>query len=136
MLELTEEFFRAVWSGVAEEICGYGGSALITVLCMAAAGGILAGIFIDARCAVLYAVTGNHAKTLGSLYIREEKGYLLVKVPDKLLERSDSIYYTMQISPAFTKRHYMEELFLELPGGRRKVAVKRKVRFKCGVVNG
>ena len=95
---------------------------------------IIPGIYIESRCAKLYAVLEkNQKKLLGNLYIREQKGKLFVMVPKKLLEKSESIYYTLGMSDGFAGRHYMEELFLELPSGRKRVAVKKQVSFKCGL---
>ncbi len=134
MYEVIKEFACAVQSSVREELLRMGGSVGISLLCMVAFFCIILGIYIESRCAKLYAVLEkNQKKLLGNLYIREQKGKLFVMVPKKLLEKSESIYYTLGMSDGFAGRHYMEELFLELPSGRKRVAVKKQVSFKCGL---
>lgn len=123
-----------MWSSVWEEVLHMGGSKGIILLCLMAFFCIIFGICIENRCVKLYQVLENNQKNmLGNLYIKEQNGRLFVTVPGKLLEKSESVNYALGIPEGFAKKHYMEELFLELPSGRKRVAVKKQVSFKCGL---
>lgn len=134
MYEVIKEFVCAVWSSVWEEVLYMGGGIGISLLCLAAFFCVILGICMENRCVKLYQVLGkNQKKMLGNLYIKEQNGRLFVTVPGKLLEKSESVNYTLGIPEGFAKKHYMEELFLELPSGRRRVAIKRYICFKTGL---
>lgn len=134
LFEIVKEFVSAVAAGTGEELLRLGSSAAVTVICLLAFGLIGSGIFAESRSAVLCAVSpGGKEKPLGTLYVRETGGRLRMQVPERLLEKSESIYYVAKLPMDFAGKHYMEELFLELPSGIRRMAVKRQIRFQVGL---
>ena len=134
MYEMIKQFFNMVFSKTGEEICQAGRGMEVMLLCMVAFFCIILGLCLDSRCVVVYYVMPKgQKKLLGNLYIREEKGKFLVKMPKHFLEQSESIYYVLRIPRYFAKDHYMEEMVLELPSGKKRYAIKKTIQFKTGL---
>lgn len=134
LFEVIREFGNAVIAGTGEELMRLESGALVTTVCLLAVCLIGTGIFAESRFAVMYAVlAGGKEKRLGTLFLRETGKGLSVQVPEKLLEKSESSRYLVRLPDDFARKHYMEELFLELPSGKRRVAVKKQIRFQAGL---
>ena len=134
MWEVIKEFIGAVTAGVGKEIIRAGSGAVIAFICMIAFLCIVAGIFIESRCALLYYVTTDgKRKLIGSLYVQTEDGNYKVKIPEAYFDKSESVYYYVHLPEDFAHRHYMEEILLEMPSGKRRLAIKKQVHFKSGL---
>lgn len=134
MWEVIKEFIGAVMSGVAKEMGKAGGGAVVAFICMLAFLFIVAGIFIESRCALLYFVTAEgKRKLIGSLYVQTEDGNYKVKIPEAYFDKSESIYYYVHLPEDFAHRHYMEEMLIETPHGKRRLAIKKQMQFKSGL---
>lgn len=134
MWEVMKEFICVVIEGIGEEISRAGSGIVVSFFCMLAFLCILVGIFIESRCArIYYVAAGGKRKLLGNIYFRNEEGCFKVKIPEHFLEKSESIYYCIEVPKDFAHRHYMEELQLELPAGRKKMAIKKHMQFKSGL---
>lgn len=134
MWEVIKEFIGAVTAGVGREISRAGSGAAVAFICMIAFLCIAAGIFIEGRCAVLYYVTTEgRRKLIGSLYVRKEEGNYRIKIPETYFDKSESIYYYVHLPEDFAHRHYMEELLVEMPSGKRRMAIKKQMQFKRGL---
>lgn len=95
---------------------------------------IVVGVFLSSRLASVYYITPEGKKKfLGDIYLKEGKRGYTAKIPPRLLEKSDSIYYYMEIPQGFIGGHYMEKLFLDTPSGKKLVPVKKIVRFQIGL---
>ncbi|MDE6607659.1 MAG: hypothetical protein K2K54_07890 [Lachnospiraceae bacterium] len=95
---------------------------------------IVVGVFLSTRLASVYYITPEGKKKfLGDIYLKEGKRGYTAKIPPRLLEKSDSIYYYMEIPQEFIGGHYMEKLFLDTPSGKKLVPVKKIVRFQIGL---
>lgn len=95
---------------------------------------ITAGVFLKSRLASLYCISPDgKKKLLGDIYLKETRRGYTAKIPARFLERSDSVYYCLSIPQEFMEGHYMEQLLLETPAGRRFVPVKKVVRFQAGL---
>lgn len=134
MWEVLKEFAGTVISGTGEELRRAGSTAAVVFFCMLAFLCIAAGIFAESRCAMLYYLTPDgKRKLIGSIFIQKVRESYRVKIPSKFFEKSESIYYYLQLPEAFTHRHYMEEMQIELPAGRRRLPIKRQIQFKIGL---
>ena len=134
MWVLVKEFFNAVMQGAGEEMSRAGSGAIIVFFCMIAFSCITIGIFLEGRCATLYYVTAEgKRKLLGSLFVQKGEGIYRVKSPVTFLEKSESIYYYMHLPKDFAHRHYMEEILVELPAGKKRLAIKKQMQFKNGL---
>ena len=134
MWEVAKEFIGAVMQGVGKEMSRAGSGVMVVLLCMIAFAFILTGIFMDSRCVMLYYVTAEgKRKLLGSLFIQKEEGNYRVKIPAHFFEKSESIYYYIHLPEDFAHRHYMEEMLVELPAGKRRLAIKKRMQFKNGL---
>lgn len=134
MWEVVKEFIGAVMQGTGEEMSRAGSGAAVTFLCMVAFALVLTGIFIESRCVTIYYVTAEgKRKLLGSLLIQKEEGNYRVRIPGHFFEKSESIYYYIHLPEDFAHRHYMEEILVELPAGKRRLAIKRRIQFKNGL---
>ena len=135
MFEIVKELFLCVileaWREFGKEI---GRSMGIMVFCILAFFCIVFGIYLSSRCACVYYITPEgKKKLLGDIYITETKSGYMATIPPRFIEKSDSIYYYMEISEEFTDSHYMEQLVLDTPMGRKRVPVKKRIHFKIGL---
>ena len=134
MWEIVKEFLNLVMSGVGKEMSRLGSGAAITFFCMIAFVCIVAGIFLESRCVSLYYLTSEgKRKLLGSILIQRQEGNYKVRIPGHFFEKSESIYYYLQMPEDFAHRHYMEEVMVELPSGRKRLAIKKQIQFKSGL---
>lgn len=134
MWEVIREFIGVVMTAVAEEISRAGNGVAIVFVCMLAFASIVAGILIESRCAILYYVTSEgKRKLIGSLYVKKQEGNYKVRIPGIYFEKSESIYYYIHLPEDFAHRHYMEEMLIETPSGKRRMAVKKQMQFKNGL---
>lgn len=135
MREMMWEFIKMVTSKGMEQVVKaleMGGG--ITIFCLLAFFCIAFGVFLNGRCACIYYISPKgKKKLLGEVYIWDKGKHFQLKIPECFLERSDSIYYYMEIPKRFASSHYMEELVLETPFERRIVAVRKRVHFKIGL---
>ena len=133
MGEIIKEFIFAVIGAAGEEINRAGSGIAVCVMCFVAFSCIMAGIFIESRCGVLYYITAEGKERLvGSVYFRSENAGFKMKIPEHFFEKSESVYYCIKVPKDFAHRHYMEELQLELPTGKKKFAIKKQIKFKQG----
>lgn len=133
-METVKEFLGMVLWKTAEEVSRAGRGMGITVLCMVAFFCIALGIYLNSRCALMYYIMpAGKKKFLGSLYIREVKGGFQIKVPGHFLEQSESIYYFLKIPAYFAGNHYMEEMKIELPSGKKRLAIKKQLTFQVNL---
>lgn len=134
MGEIVREFLQVVFSVFAEETTEVGSGVGVIVLCMIAFACIIFGVFIESRCALIYYVAPKGKKQLlGSLYIQNGKEGFFIRIPERFLEKSESIYYYMKIPAGFAHAHYMESLFVKLPAGQQRHGVKKQLHFKVGM---
>jgi len=135
MFEIIKEFIVCVVLKTWKEFSRDAGRGMgVMFFCMLAFFCIVFGIYLGSRCARVYCITPEgKKKLLGDIYIKETKGGYRTTIPSRLLERSDSIYYYMEIPAEFTDSHYMEQLLLDTPRGRKRIPIKKRVRFKIGL---
>ncbi len=104
------------------------------MLCGVAVVCLLIGSVIGSRCGVLYYVEADGRKVkLGNVFVAEQKRRLCVKIPTRFLENSETTQYEITLDGDFAKRHFMEELFVKLPGKQQKLCVKEQVVFRNGL---
>lgn len=104
--------------------------AAVLFLCMSAFGLILLGAFIASRCAVLFYIDeGRERLLLGSVYIRCCGDRFLVRIPEYLIEKSETTQYQLKISPIFSDQHYMDELLIQTETRVFTVLIKKSMLF-------
>lgn len=106
----------------------------IVLLFMAAACCMTAGMFLQSRSALLYCMTPQgKRKFLGSIFIREKYNIFFTRISFSLLEKSDAIYYDIELPEEFARRHYMKELTVATPYRELAAAVQRKMHLRIGL---
>lgn len=136
MFEIVKEFILCVvleaWRELGKDT---GRSMGVMFFCMLAFFCIILGVCLGSRCACVYCITPEgKKKLLGDVYIKETRYGYKATISPRLLARSCSIYYYMEIPAEFTGSHYMEQLFLDTPMGRKSVPVKKRIHFKLGLI--
>ncbi len=135
IIEIIKEFSVLVVTKACEEsVQNVEKGAGAMFLSMLAFSCITMGIFLKSRLASVYCISPKgKKKLLGDIYLKETKKGYEAKIPSRFLEVSDSIYYCMVMPREFIEGHYMEQLLLQTPAGRRFVPVKKVIRFRAGL---
>lgn len=135
MFEIVKEFILCVvleaWGELGKDT---GRSMGVMFFCMLAFFCIVFGAYLGSRCACVYYIAPEgKKKLLGDIYIRETRGGYTAAISSKMLAKSNSVYYYMEIPAEFTDSHYMEQLFLDTPMGRKRIPIKKRTYFKLGL---
>jgi len=135
IVKIIKEIIVLVITQAGQELGRSAGKGLgVMFFCMLAFFCIVIGVFLSSRLASVYYITPEGKKRfLGDIYLKETKRGYMAKIPPRFLEKSDSIYYYMEIPQEFISGHYMEKLFLDTPSGKKLVPVKKIVRFQIAL---